>query len=105
MIEYRGGSCICEGQRIIQRLRRDIFSSLIKSDVAFFDQAKTGELLNRLANDTQVVGSSLTYNISDGLRSSLQVIGGVSLMVRTLVFWSLRNLYSLLSCRCILPLN
>jgi len=71
------------GQRIIQKLRRDVFASLVRSDVAFFDQSKTGELLNRLSNDTQVVGASLTYNISDGIRSSLQVFGGVSLMAYT----------------------
>ncbi|XP_063721375.1 ATP-binding cassette sub-family B member 10, mitochondrial-like isoform X2 [Symsagittifera roscoffensis] len=71
------------GQRIIQRLRNDVFSSLIRADVSFFDHSKSGELMNRLSSDTQVVGSSLTYNISDGLRSTLQVLGGVTLMCYT----------------------
>ncbi|XP_075257058.1 ATP-binding cassette sub-family B member 10, mitochondrial-like isoform X2 [Convolutriloba macropyga] len=71
------------GQRIIQRLRNDVFRSLIRADVSFFDQSQTGELLNRLSSDTEVVGSSLTYNISDGMRSTLQVLGGLSLMVYT----------------------
>ena len=68
------------GQRIIQRLRKNVFQSVINADVSFFDQSKTGELLNRLSNDTDVVGSSLTYNVSDGLRSTLQILGGLSLM-------------------------
>lgn len=71
------------GNRIIRRLREQLFSSILKQDVTFFDKNKTGELINRLSSDTSIIGQSLTMNISDGLRSVLQAFGGVSWMIYT----------------------
>lgn len=34
------------------RIRRDLFERITIQDVGFFDQQKTGELMNRLASDT-----------------------------------------------------
>ena len=69
------------GNSIINNLRKRLFSSVIQQEVAFFDKTKTGELVNRLSADTVVVGQSVTQNISDGLRSIAQAIGGVGMMV------------------------
>lgn len=58
-----------------------MFGSMISQEMAFFDKNKTGELINRLSADTSVVGNSLTMNISDGLRSVAQAVGGITMMV------------------------
>ncbi|XP_076312810.1 ATP-binding cassette sub-family B member 10, mitochondrial [Tachypleus tridentatus] len=71
------------GQRVINRLRRTLYDSVLKQEVAFFDRTKTGELINRLSADTSLVGWSITMNISDGLRSSVSVVAGISMMVYT----------------------
>ncbi|XP_046384406.1 ATP-binding cassette sub-family B member 10, mitochondrial [Ischnura elegans] len=68
------------GQRITQALRTKVFSSIMKQEVAFFDKNKTGELINRLSADSSLVSQSVTMNISDGLRSSMMVMAGVSMM-------------------------
>ncbi|KAG8239248.1 hypothetical protein J437_LFUL010638, partial [Ladona fulva] len=68
------------GQRITQALRTKVFSSIMRQEVGFFDRNKTGELINRLSTDTSLVSHSVTMNISDGLRSSVMVIAGVSMM-------------------------
>ncbi|XP_071511192.1 ATP-binding cassette sub-family B member 10, mitochondrial-like [Diadema antillarum] len=68
------------GQRIIKRLREMLFKSIVAQEVGFFDKTSTGELINRLSTDTSKIGQSLTSNISDGLRSAVQVIGGVGMM-------------------------
>ena len=70
------------GQRIVNRLRQSIFSSILKQETAFFDKNPTGELINRLSSDTTLVGKAITDNISDGLRSLAQGVAGISLMVR-----------------------
>ena len=67
--------------RIVNRMRKQLFGSIIRQEMAFFDRNKTGELINRLASDTTVVGNSVTMNISDGLRAGVQAIAGVSMMV------------------------
>ncbi|XP_063958737.1 ATP-binding cassette sub-family B member 10, mitochondrial-like [Lytechinus pictus] len=68
------------GQRIIKRLREMLFKSVVAQEIGFFDKTSTGELINRLSTDTSKIGQSLTSNISDGLRSTVQVIGGIGMM-------------------------
>ncbi|XP_060068390.1 ATP-binding cassette sub-family B member 10, mitochondrial-like [Ylistrum balloti] len=68
------------GNNIVRRLRSQLFSSIMRQEIGFFDKNKTGELINRLSTDSTVVGSSVTTNISDGLRAVAQAIGGVSMM-------------------------
>ena len=70
------------GNRIVKMMRKNLFSSIMRQDIAFFDRTRTGELINRLSADTSVVGQSVTMNISDGLRSVVQACAGVSMMVR-----------------------
>jgi ATP-binding cassette subfamily B (MDR/TAP) protein 10 len=67
-------------QRIIKRIREQLFSGIIRKEMAFFDKQKTGELVNRLSSDTEVMSNAVTQNISDGLRALTQSIAGVGLM-------------------------
>ena len=68
------------GQRIVMRMRKNLFTSIMNQEMAFFDRNKTGELINRLSSDTEVIGQSISQNLSDGLRSTIQVITGVGMM-------------------------
>ncbi|KAK6182684.1 hypothetical protein SNE40_010309 [Patella caerulea] len=68
------------GQNIVKRMRERLFNSILKQEIGFFDKNKTGELINRLSTDTSIVGTSVTMNISAGLRSSAQAIGGLGMM-------------------------
>ncbi|OXA59539.1 ATP-binding cassette sub-family B member 10, mitochondrial [Folsomia candida] len=69
------------GQRITNKMRTNVFSSILKQDIAFFDKNKTGELINRLSADTSLVSQSVTMNISDGLRSTFMITAGVGMMI------------------------
>ncbi|XP_048342311.1 ATP-binding cassette sub-family B member 10, mitochondrial isoform X2 [Sphaerodactylus townsendi] len=68
------------GQRIVNRLRATMFSSLLKQEIAFFDKTSTGELINRLSSDTALLGRSVTENLSDGLRAVAQASVGIGMM-------------------------
>ncbi|XP_022913291.1 ATP-binding cassette sub-family B member 10, mitochondrial [Onthophagus taurus] len=68
------------GYRMTQALRLKVFSSVLKQEQGFFDTRPTGELVNRLSADTQLVGQALTGNISDGLRSTIMVCAGTGMM-------------------------
>ena len=72
----------------MKKMREKLFGSIIKQDIAFFDKTKTGELINRLSTDTSLVGQSVTMNISDGLRSVTQALGGISMMVGIMMYQS-----------------
>lgn len=69
------------GSNVVKRLREQLFTSIMRQEMGFFDKTKTGELVNRLSADTSLVGQSVTSNISDGLRSVTQAVGGVGMMV------------------------
>lgn len=68
------------GERIIMRLRQDLFKATMNQEMAFFDRNKTGELINRLSSDAELVGRSISQNLSDGLRSTIQAAGGIGMM-------------------------
>ena len=55
-----------------------LFDHLIKMEVGFFDRTKSGELVNRLSADTDVLKNVVTINISMALRWFVQILGGVS---------------------------
>ena len=40
-------SLSCVGERMACQLRQDLFASIIRQDVSFYDQHRTGELVNR----------------------------------------------------------
>ncbi|XP_021122092.1 ATP-binding cassette sub-family B member 10, mitochondrial isoform X1 [Heterocephalus glaber] len=68
------------GQRIVNRLRTSLFSSVLRQEIAFFDKTPTGELINRLSSDTALLGRSVTENLSDGLRAGAQASVGMGMM-------------------------
>ncbi|GAB9474805.1 Atp-binding cassette sub-family b member 10, partial [Globisporangium polare] len=71
------------GERITNRLRQDTYESIVKQDLGFFDSSRTGELINRLSADTTLIGKVLSDQVSNGLRSSGQAIGSVTMLFIT----------------------
>ncbi|CAL1536178.1 unnamed protein product [Lymnaea stagnalis] len=68
------------GQRLVARLRSQLFGSVIVQEIAFFDVNRTGELCNRLSSDTTVLQNAVTVNLSMLFRYLLQIIGSLALM-------------------------
>ncbi|KAG6458871.1 mitochondrial potassium channel ATP-binding subunit [Manduca sexta] len=70
------------GEQVAAQMKQDLFISILKQDMAFFDQERTGELVNRLTVDVQDFKSSFKQTIAGGLRAMTQVVGSaVSLLV------------------------
>ncbi|MBL8616003.1 MAG: ATP-binding cassette domain-containing protein [Deltaproteobacteria bacterium] len=70
------------GERVVARLRGDLFAALMRQEVGFFDARRTGELTNRLASDTTVLQNAVTVNVSMLLRYLLGAIGAIGVL-----FW------------------
>ncbi|PON50165.1 ABC transporter type 1, transmembrane domain containing protein [Parasponia andersonii] len=56
-------------ERVVARLRKNLFSHLINQEIAFYDIARTGELLSRLSEETQIIKNAATTNLSEALRN------------------------------------
>ncbi|CAL8468057.1 g7596 [Coccomyxa elongata] len=61
---------------LIQNLRSELFSTLIRQPVEFFDTAEVGVLTSRMGADCQAVVRCLSTNLNVALRNGLQCIGG-----------------------------
>ena len=71
------------GERVVADLRSDIYSRVIRMDPTFFEVTRTGEVLSRLTTDTTVVQNIAGVNLSMTLRSAIQLIGALVMLIAT----------------------
>ncbi|KAF2084843.1 hypothetical protein K490DRAFT_75510 [Saccharata proteae CBS 121410] len=68
------------GERIVARLRSQLYRRTFIQNAEFFDANRVGDLISRLGSDTIIVGKSITQNLSDGLRSFVSGAAGLGMM-------------------------
>src|SRR3954470_18560276 len=68
------------GERVVADLRAAVFRHLTRLDPAFFDAAKTGDIVSRLTADTTQVKSAFGISISIALRNAFLVVGAGAMM-------------------------
>lgn len=71
------------GERVVADLRTAVFAHLTRLSPAFFDTAKTGEVVSRLTADATQIKSAVGVSISVALRNGIMFIGAVAMMVVT----------------------
>ncbi|WVZ60592.1 hypothetical protein U9M48_010591 [Paspalum notatum var. saurae] len=64
-------------------LRAWLFNSASEREIAFFDVTRTGELLSRLSEDTQIIKNAATTNLSEALRNATTTAIGLGFMFST----------------------
>jgi ATP-binding cassette subfamily B protein len=71
------------GERIVADLRSDVFAHLTHLSPAYFDAARTGEIVSRLTADTTQIKSAVGASVSIALRNLVLFLGGAGMMVVT----------------------
>jgi len=71
------------GERVAGDLRRAVFDRLISLSPAFFETARTGDLLSRLTADTSLLQALIGSSISQWLRAALMTVGSLTMLVVT----------------------
>jgi len=71
------------GERVVADIRNSVYRRVIGMDPTFFEVTRTGEVLSRLTTDTTLVQSISGVGLSIALRSSLNLMGGLVLLVLT----------------------
>lgn len=69
------------GERVVARLRCNLYKQIINQEVGFFDDSKVGELINRMSSDTTILQDVSTSNISMVLRLTIQIIFSIVLLL------------------------
>jgi ATP-binding cassette subfamily B protein len=68
------------GERIVSKLRGDLYQSLLSQEIGFFDTQKTGELSSRLSSDAAVLQNTVTASLSMVLRNGMIAIGALGML-------------------------
>jgi ABC transporter fused permease/ATP-binding protein len=73
------------GEKMVVRLRSQLYQHMMGLEIGFFDQQQTGGLLSRLSSDTEGLQNTLSHDLSALLRYITMSIGGIGLLLYTSV--------------------
>ncbi len=71
------------GERVAASLRTRLYRHLLTLDQAFFERTRSGELVSRLAADTELVQTVVGSTLSLSLRSLVMLAGSTTMLVVT----------------------
>lgn len=71
------------GERVVARIRSAVFDHVMHLDGAFFDSARSGEIVSRLTADTTQLKATFGASASIALRNLIMLIGAIGMMVFT----------------------
>jgi ATP-binding cassette subfamily B protein len=71
------------GERVVARIRSAVFARVMVLDGAFFDTARSGEIVSRLTADTTQLKATFGASASIALRNLILLIGAVAMMIIT----------------------
>lgn len=69
------------GQYALYGMRADVFDTITRLDIGFFETVESGDLMSRLINDIEQVNSFLSQGLRRLLSSSLALVATLSFMV------------------------
>jgi len=70
-------------ERVIAKLRSQLFAHLVRLSPGFFADQRTGELTSRLSTDLTLLQSVMTYQSTELMRQLVYLIGGIAMLTIT----------------------
>lgn len=77
-------------QRIIKRMRADLFNKIIHLPVVYFDTHSHGDIMSRMTNDVDNISNTLAQSLSSLFSGTLMIIG--TLIIMFITSWQLATL-------------
>ena len=71
------------GNRIVHRVRQQLFGAIISQELVFFDNVKTGDLVTRLSADVQLIQKAATSHVVTTARAMVMSMGATAMMMYT----------------------
>ena len=68
-------------QKIVKKMREDLFTKLVELPVGYFDRNQAGDIISRISYDIDTVNTSLSTDIVQMLASFITVIGSLIMMI------------------------
>lgn len=68
-------------RRMTKKMRSDLFNRLVRLPVGYFDSRQAGDVISVLSYDVDTVGTSLAEDVMLVLKSAVQIIGSLVMML------------------------
>jgi ATP-binding cassette subfamily B protein len=68
-------------QKIVQKMREDVFAKLVELPVGFFDRNQAGDIISRISYDIDTINTSLSTDVVQVCASVITVIGSLIMMI------------------------
>ncbi len=68
-------------QKIIYRLRREVFEHLTTLPVSYFDTHQTGDIISHISYDIDTLNASLSHDLLQVCASMVSVVGALGMMI------------------------
>lgn len=68
-------------QKVVYKMRRDLFEKITRLPVSYFDNHQTGDILSRMSYDIDVINTSLSTDIIQICTSVITVLGSLVMML------------------------
>lgn len=75
----RGCIFAVAAERMVARLRNQLYASILDQDIAFFDEHKSGELISRLGSDTTLLQGVVAMSLPEALVNVTKAIVSIAL--------------------------
>jgi ATP-binding cassette, subfamily B, bacterial AbcA/BmrA len=69
------------GQKVVARLREQMWTKLIRLPVSHFDKESSGETVSRVVNDTGIVKELITQHFPQFITGVISIIGAVIILI------------------------
>ena len=76
----RGAIFAIVGERMVARLRIELYASIMTQDIAFFDEHKSGELISRLGSDTTLLQGVISQSVPEALVNVVKALVSIVLI-------------------------
>jgi len=83
----RGATFNLMSFKIARDIKYDLYWYLVRKDVTFFDEKKTGDILSRISADVAVLQDGLSTNVSMFVRGLVFIIA--SIVIMSIYSWKL----------------
>jgi ATP-binding cassette subfamily B multidrug efflux pump len=68
-------------QKLVKKMREDVFTKLVELPVSYFDQNQAGDIISRISYDIDTVNTSLSTDVVQILASIVTVVGSLIMMI------------------------
>lgn len=81
LLEFIQGSIMAvASERVVARLRNNLYGAILQQEIAFFDEHQTGELVSRLGSDTTLVQQAASNALPQVFVGFVEIVAAIVVM-------------------------